>query len=522
MNRVLPLALLVALVVLGAALTVLNTIDRTSEGIEVQLGVISAPGPKAQYLDSLILKAYEANALTAELKQRLEKPLKQAKLESFFLDSCEVSQKAYEQFLEWSLVQAADQTGELPTWMQSASSGHRIAGRLQSPATGLNQQAAMTYCEAAGGRLPYVEEMEVVANGAGRFLYPWGNEFTDALWPYASSDRNANQSCRSHSDLATETGAHHLVSNAMEWTLGTISLTGEQAQPIAFGAPASRGRSRDLYALNAAWYPVDREIRSHHLGFRCAYERVPPVLSWTLERPEFVYISAGTFEVGLPENARLPGFVVNMPDIRKLNLRQLIAEDGADRAKLKVDRCEVSRADFNSFLNDPMVKLGLLANENEPRDVDYTPLKWDKQLQDPNLPVFGVNWWAADAYARWAGGRLPSIQEWRQIALGPEGNRYPWGGTFGEPQPQVGDHADSSLKGCGEAQYDISNGGIRDLGGNLSEWTRSVTMNRGSVSMWVAGGNWILPGQETTQSVFGRSVPIGFQSETIGLRVVYD
>ena len=561
-----------------------------ADTVTIDLGILPAPGERARIVDEHVLASIESHAFGRELRLRLDRPARRVSLEPFFIDTCEVRQIDFERFANWYEAEDAPSRASNPASTPapsdvsnepyrvpiavfpvapsgapdeprrdrapgppvsrsdppdglsrppvqtplaartgvpfSASTGHRIAGLLQSPATGVDFSAASLYCAVVGGRLPWAEELEAAASGKEGRLYAWGDTFDPGPWPYLDAWRNAARPCGSHALSDSPQGVRDLNGNAMEWSAGSLAVPPDIRQPAAHGAPAirARARARAIYALNAAWLPIEPATRSHHLGFRCVYDS-PPLEKrpWDGKAGSYARIEGGEYPIGLPPEVRLARLAIVLPDAQLREARALLASTDRATRRIAVGRCEVSRREYRTFLNDPLARAGLFANPREPAGEEYVPDDWERQAANLDLPVSGMSWWAADAFARWAGGRLPQAREWQLLAAGPQARLYPWGNRY---DPGVAVTADLPEHGpwpCLAAELqDSSTDGVLHLAGNVSEWTQSIAVDRGNYAMWVQGGNWLLPGRETAHGSFGRLVPLNHRSPDIGIRVVYD
>jgi formylglycine-generating enzyme required for sulfatase activity/serine/threonine protein kinase len=87
------------------------------------------------------------------------------------------------------------------------------------------------------------------------------------------------------------------------------------------------------------------------------------------------------------------------------------------------------------------------------------------------FPVTGVNWNDARTYAKWAGKRLPTEEEWEFAARGEKEFLYPWGDQW-DPGLANADQKDKSVAEIGKFQGK-SPFGVFDMSGNVWEWTSS-------------------------------------------------
>jgi formylglycine-generating enzyme required for sulfatase activity len=101
----------------------------------------------------------------------------------------------------------------------------------------------------------------------------------------------------------------------------------------------------------------------------------------------------------------------------------------------------------------------------EPGDCSYE--------SNVNCPVTEVTWVDAMTYCMWLDGRLPTEEEWEKAARGPSGNYFPWGSGWDLSIANLEVYTSGSAQSIENYAKDESFYGVKNLAGNVQEWTAS-------------------------------------------------
>lgn len=204
----------------------------------------------------------------------------------------------------------------------------------------------------------------------------------------------------------------------------------------------------------AAEDKIDSALIDELVGVLAPPRNASPRTKWIslTDRREMVWIPAGSFQMGSPnsEAGRDPDETPHQVTVGGFWL----------------ESTEVTYRDFQRFIlaNPDWQKNRIAANQH---DGNYLA-DWKGNSFPPdkaNAPVVNVSWYAARAYATWAGKRLPTEAEWEYASRGGTRSAYWWGNSF-DPA-MVGDTTGASKHPWGLAA----------MLGSVWEWTSSPYRN---------------------------------------------
>lgn len=203
-----------------------------------------------------------------------EQPVHRVFLDSFYLDTFEVTNGRFAKFVE--AIQSE------PPW--GFADQETPVVHAEKPVRWVNWLEATGYCLWAGKRLPTEAEWEKAARGTEGRTYPWGNDLptaghavfglkegADTVAPIGNRDQGRSSY-----------GIHDLAGNLYEWvadwydeTFYTTQPTVNPRGPVEGTVKVQRGGSyiNGPYRLRSAFRTKsDPTEHDAHVGFRCAQD----------------------------------------------------------------------------------------------------------------------------------------------------------------------------------------------------------------------------------------------------------
>jgi formylglycine-generating enzyme required for sulfatase activity/pimeloyl-ACP methyl ester carboxylesterase len=149
-----------------------------------------------------------------------------------------------------------------------------------------------------------------------------------------------------------------------------------------------------------------------------------------------------------------------------------------------IDRTEVTVAQYRKFAQATSRAMPDFTESTYPQMFDQANQPMFDSWYDPDIdsyPMVCVSWDDAQAYADWAGLKLPTEAQWEYVARGEAIRNYPWGGTAtvsdwynGWDQNKCSNSSNSGphLYPVGSFSSGASWCRVQDMAGSVSEWCR--------------------------------------------------
>ena len=212
-----------------------------------------------------------------------------------------------------------------------------------------------------------------------------------------------------------------------------------------------------------------------------------------------VEIPAATLELAIEMRQRECGFYESSPPrghrlADSYRFSTLTFRRRVEFKRFAIGLTPVTNAEFARFL---------IATRWKPRHAENFLKHWTggkPPARQEDHPVVYVDLDDARAYARWAGQRLPTEEEWQYAAQGGDGRAYPWGNEM-EPD-RCNDGKSRGTTPISAFPLGRSPFGCYDMCGNVWQWTESERSEgrtrfciiRGGSFFSARGSNWYVDG----------------------------
>ncbi|MFH1529956.1 MAG: formylglycine-generating enzyme family protein, partial [Pseudomonadota bacterium] len=362
-------------------------------------------------------------------------------------------------------------------------------GRDDHPMNCVDWYGAEQFCEWAGGRLPTEEEWESEAGAGGTRVYPWGNKKPscslcvmddgdttgsafgfgptdgcgeDSTWPVCSKRQGDSVS-----------GLCDMAGNVWEWTSSQ-----EDSSRIVHGGAWYLFNPGNLKV--SSWYRVDPTFRDFDYGFRCVVPKAQAT--------------------GYEDYLRTLYPPEDDATVHKIELKEL---GGLEWAHSKYAKVSFARSETTVAQYGACVEAGKCEFKHHKSKFGSRYCNWGYEDRDDH-PMNCVDWYGAEQFCEWVGGRLPTEQEWEAEASAGGRREYPWGRKKPSCSLCVMDDsstigsAGSETDGCGEnrtwpvcsKRRGNSVSGLCDMAGNVWEWTSSWSDFNMKFRV-LRGGSWL-------------------------------
>lgn len=275
------------------------------------------------------------------------------------------------------------------------------------------------------------------------------------------------------------------------------------------------------------------------------------VLQWRLQKPGFETAVRngesfnGEYRVELVEG-ELPGDMVRVPAKTLYFLLTGYVPEETEVPTFLASRYEVSNREYAGFVRDggyaneeywtglAFVRDGVEIAIADALDTfrDRTgrpgPATWEGGTfpeGGADLPVTGISWYEAVAYARYRGMQLPTIYHWNAMSIFPSREEMtsvgenPGFGLYRSELVALSNFSNDSVDPVG-SRAATSPFGVHDVAGNVREWIWNATSDAAGSRRYILGGSWKDP---TYLFSYGVAESPWDRSEVNGVRLVrYD